>query len=268
MKKNTKYKKYISVVGGFIFLIIIIFLGFFLLFHNRLDINSNEVSLIYNLIEHDINYCDGLVFYSDKQVNSNTINYDQKMCLSYLRSNNYEEEYLSTVKKKDYCAINKKELFLKEEETDKCRITKINIEQLNNNYKELFNENITDYNDFRLNGENVCFFNEKDNTYYCGSSIERKVEVGWSPTSYRFIQKAIKKGNNIIIFDYLLLINNNICYEDINKTINEKCTNILSDNPKKEINIKFVKKYGSLYKHEFSKNEEGNYYWQKSTKIK
>ena len=33
-------------------------------------------------------------------------------------------------------------------------------------------------------------------------------------------QKKIE-DNNIIIFDYLLLINNNICYEDINKTINE-----------------------------------------------
>ena len=54
------------------------------------------------------------------------------------------------------------------------------------------------------------------------------------PIATKDVLGGIKKGNNIIIFDYLLLINKNICYEDINKTINEKCTNILNDNPKKE----------------------------------
>ncbi|MGN1379561.1 MAG: hypothetical protein ACI4XR_04120 [Bacilli bacterium] len=265
MKKINK--KHISVVGGvFIFLIILFFI-YFLGFHNSLDINGNEVTMLYDLIEHDINYCDGLVFYQDNEVSIDSLSYDQKMCLAYQKSDDYEEDYLNTNKNKENCSINKKELFLKEENEDLCKITKVKTDILNKNYDKIFNDSITNYDDFRLNGENTCYFNNDDNIYYCGSSIERKVEVGWSPTTYRFIQKAVKKGNNIIIYDYLLLINNNICYEDINKTVNSKCTDILNNNPDKTINIKFVKKYGSLYKHIFTKNEEGNYYWKSTAKV-
>lgn len=265
MKKIDK--KHISVVGGILIFLIILFFIYFLEFHNRLDINSNEVTMLYDLVEYDINYCDGLVFYQDNEVNIDSLSYDQKMCLAYQKSNDYEEDYLNTNKNKEYCSINKKELFLKDENENSCKISKININTLNDAYKTIFNDSITNYEDFRLNGENICHFNNDDNTYYCGSSIERKVEVGWSPTTYRFINKAIKKGNNIIIYDYLLLINNNICYQDINKTVNNKCSDILSNNSNQKINIKFVKKYGSMYKHVFTKNEEGNYYWQSSTKI-
>ena len=75
----------------------------------------------------------------------------------------------------------------------------------------------------------------------------------------------MEKSSKIVIYDYFIKINNNECYSDVNGTLNEKCTQAYDKDTK--IDIRFLKKYGTKYKHTYMKNADGTYSWISSEPI-
>ena len=79
------------------------------------------------------------------------------------------------------------------------------------------------------------------------------------------IKDSFKKNDEIIIYDYFLKVINNECYTSyVKDSKNDKCTKALENN--KNVDYKFLKKYGTKYKHVFKK-DNNVYHWVSSEKI-
>ena len=85
-------------------------------------------------------------------------------------------------------------------------------------------------------------------------------------TVYRLIDKAVEKLNNdIVITDYYLRLSDNKCYpSNTNSDEITECSDVLKNNDDLEIDSEFIYKYGSVYKHVFKLDNDGNYYWYSS----
>lgn len=266
MKKNKSR----VVVILIIVITILIALTIFLVNKDRLNPEDKLVKNLYELIEQNLDNCGGMILYQDKQIDYVNLDDNEKICLALNLVSSYENVELPVKKNKDYCEFAKNKLFLvTDEENRKCNVKKYDYSLIENAYEKLYNKSLESTFDVNVSGETNCFYNTDDNSYLCGTGNQRNIVVGWEPTSYRLIDKVIKKGSSIVIYDYFMLINSNICYINNNETENKECSSFLKEKPETKINNTFVKKYGQKYKHTFKLNEETNrYYWESSSPIK
>ena len=235
-----------------------------------ININDATVQNLYNKIDQNLEYCDGMFLYTDKTIKTKDLTKEQKMCLAFIHveKDKITTKKLDLKKKKDYCVVEKSSNFLKDEDDDTCTVKSISSENLYLTYKSIFNEELTENETFKTSDESFCYFNKKENEYICGTANERTIVVGWEPTVYRYIKKATQDDDKIEIYDYFLIINSNRCYKNNSQTENKKCSEKLEKNKKVTINNKFVRDYGTLYKHTFKKGNDNNFYYYSTTPVK
>lgn len=234
---------------------------------DNIDSNNKLVSELHNYFNSDdLSNCEGLFNYSDKVVEYDSVNGETRMCLAYQKSNTKKakESTIKAEKKSDTCTY-KGLVFRKDEESNKCSYKKIKREVIDETYKKLYGKEVEDNDSFRIDNLNICYL--KGDYYYCGLSETFTYTISSESIIYRVIKKAVEKGDNIIIYDYFTKIKDNECYENYTTTtINEKCTEKYSN--RKKVNYKFLKKYGTEYKHIYKKAKDGSYYWVSSEPVK
>lgn len=263
MKKN----KLTLLLSG----IIVILVGVIvvLLVKKGIPVNANgkTVKDLYSYIGNsDLEKCGGLVFYNDGVVDYNSLSNDTKICLAYsqVKKEDKEDAKLDKDKKSNTCTLSEGLTFATDNYEDKiCTLSKTSNDLVNNKYKVLFGSDISSYDKFQLDNTTICYSNE--GSYYCGLSEEYTYTIGAEPHTYRAIKDSFKKSDEIIIYDYFLKVINNECYTSyVNDSKDDKCSKALENN--KNVDYKFLKKYGTKYKHIFKKDNNA-YYWVSSEKI-
>ena len=276
----VKNKKKISViVNDNLFMIIscLIFITIIILFVNyfnnrsNIDPNSDLINELHNYFKTDeIDSCNGFLNYSTEEVNNENISVKNKLCLAYQKADyrEYESEKIKKIAKAEICKKDNM-IFRITEDTEECVINKIPKEIIDNSYKKLFGQEISDNSEFYIDNLNICYL--KDDYYYCGLA-ETYTYILESPSEiYRNIRKVIskEKSSEIQIYDYFLKTTDSKCY--LNYTTlntNENCNKIVAKNKEKELNYGFVKKYGTEYIHTYKKANDGTYYWVSSKPVK
>ena len=278
MKKETKKtnkKKKINILQDKILLILLIILAILsitiiivkVVMHNHLDTESKLVTELHNYFNSkDLGNCDGLFNYAEDKIDYDKIDAETKLCLAYQKSEIkvLETKTLKPAKKKNTCTKDGMK-FRVDEEKNECSYKIIEKSEIEKTYKKLYGKNIENDESFKIDNLNICYL--KDDKYYCGLSETFTYTLGNESVIYRVMEKAIEKGSDIIIYDYFAKVNNEKCFKTYTtSTINENCTTEYKKH--KEINYKFMKKYGTEYKHIFKKAEDGSYYWVSSEPIK
>lgn len=227
--------------------------------------NNKVVKELYGYVgSNDLGLCGGLVSYSDTEVKSEDLSDEVKFCLAYTNIESKSMEVLDKDKSDDICKLSDKKIFATDNyEGDVCTLDKISKEKLEEKYKSMFGKSISEYIDFSLDGANICYYN--DGYYYCGLKKEYTYTYGAEPHTYRVIKDVYKKDDTIVIRDYFLNVIDNECFSSFTKRNEiESCSkNILGVD---DINYKFLRKNGVVYKHTF-KNSDNGYYWVSSKKI-
>lgn len=259
MKLNKKLVYIISAIVLIAVVVIVIVLN-----SQKLDADSKEVQELYSFLgSNDLQVCEGLLNYSDREINYDTLSTEAKICLAYslVDENNINTLKIDKTKKNNTCSINDKIKFATDNYEDKiCTVSKIDKETLNNQYKKMYGKDIEDYKEFSFDASTTCIYD--DGNYYCGLKENYTYTIGAEPTTYRSIKKVDNKKDEIIIYDYFLKIVNNECYSSyVNEKKDDKCTDKYEVN--KDMKYSFLKKYGTLYKHTFKK-QDNNYYWVSS----
>ena len=250
-----------------ILILVVILLLIYRIFYGKPISNDNKLvkELHSYLMPDDLNNCDGLSNYSDKKVTSKDLTDDIKLCLAYQKSDVKDakiEEY-DPEKKKETCNTNEM-IFGLEDGATKCNVAKIKKEVIESTYLKLFGEKIKTEDAFNYDNSHICYL--KDNYYYCGKAETYTYIIDGTTAIYRIIEKAIEKGSTITLYDYFIKINSNECYK--NYTTLEKNNNCTKNYTEKtKIDYNFMKKYGTMYKHIYHKNKDGEYYWVSSEPI-
>ena len=266
-KKKIKINMVILVVVLFVVIVGIIL--YFTLNGKKLDTNSTQINELYSYLgSNDLEVCNGLSIYSEKEINYDNIDNNIRICNAYSLLDIDETSIvkIDKTKKNNTCSINENIKFATDNyEDDICTITKVESEKINEQYKKMYGKEIENYEQFQLNPTTICYYDE-EGYYYCGLSESFTYTIGAEPQTYRTIKNASKKNDEIIIFDYFMKIVNNECfttYDGNNK--NNNCSNVFNEDIK--VDYDFLKKYGTLYKHTF-KESNGSYYWVKSEPVK
>lgn len=265
IKKNSLTLLIILLIVSTISLIVVkVTLGGSIKTENKL------VKSLYNYVSNDeIEKCGGLLFYSDDKITKDVLTSDQKTCLSFIKTEKLKgkKEVLNKDKKEKICTLKEEMIFATDNyEESKCTIKKYDTENVLKTSENIFGEKITLPKSFALDNYNICYL--VDNSYYCGLSETFSFTIGNESYVYRVINKAVEKGNDeIIIYDYFIKISNDKCYPTFTSNKEEeKCS---QNYQSKKINYKFVKKYGTEYKHVFKKlNGSDNYSWYSSEPLK
>lgn len=263
MKNRSKFI-YLSLA---VVCVVLIIVGAFVISDKKLDVEGDLVKKLYRYLgETDIYHCGGLNVYSNSLVNKDTLSNENRLCMAY-----YELDKKATLKIDStgtnkhgtkICKVGDSTTLAVSDETNSCEYYKVDKESLNNAYKNIYGENINEYEKFFISSEQACEI--EGDSYYCGTSETFNYSIAKEATIYRGITKAIEKFNgDIVIYDYFLKISDGKCYKT--NTSNEEitdCSKALSEsNP--EINSEFISKYGSLYKHTYAKND-ADIYWVSS----
>ena len=232
---------------------------------NSVKIDTDYVLNSYKFLVNDnLDSCNGLNMYGENRVEYADLSDADKLCLAYRNIKQHSYDKLNKSNNENYCYISKndnKGFTLNEDNI--CDIEIISKEKIDQIYYELFNKQIGDYSDFKINDSRACYY--QDDKYLCGDSILQNITYGWNPTYYTIITKAKEKGSYLYIYDYFLIINNNECYLSNNGSIkNDKCSLKLTN---ANIDNRFLTKFGQKYKHTFKKNNNGTYYWISSEPI-
>lgn len=254
-------------IGCLVIIIGIIFIIFGILNHNKLNENSDLIKEIYNYIgNNDLQLCGGLKTYDSKEVKASDIENDTKLCMAYnlLKEEDRDTIKLDQMKNKKTCSLNNEIIFATDNYEDEiCTLKKIDKSTINNQFKKMYGYSIESYDDFQIDGVTQCYF--KDDAYYCGLSEKFTYTIGAEPHTYRSIKNVKTKNDELYIYDYFLKVVNNECYSSyIGDEKIEACTKNYDDD---KVNYKFLKKYGTIYKHTFKKSGD-SYYWEKSEPIK
>ncbi len=233
-----------------------------------IDPNDSKVKELHNYFNtENLTDCNGLFNYSDKKVSYTDVSAENKLCIAYHKSelSNLETETYKPQKKQTTCTIDNM-TFRIDDDTKVCNVTKISREVVDNTYKKIFGKDVEDNDSFKIDSFNICYL--KDDNYYCGLSETYTYSIGGESKIYRVINRAVEKNKDkIIIYDYFIKINGNNCYANYTPEIeNTRCTKALTN--EKNIEFKFMKKYGTKYKHIFQKNNDGTYYWVSSEPVK
>lgn len=264
MKKDLIIKYLILCLS----LILVILLCLYLIRGKAIDQESKIAKELYSYLGNsNLNYCAGLDFYQEGEVKYDDIASTDRICkiVSMLNQDNYPKITLNKDKKEKLCKVNDSIIFGLDEDNSKCSITKIPKQDINELYTKVFNQEISDDEAFDLNEEIACY--PVDNSYYCGKKTSLTISVGSSPSTYRSIKRINQKKNQIIIYDYFIKIVKDECYiAYTTSNINSRCTTKYQE--QNNIDYKFLKKYGSLYKHTFIKNTNGTYSWVSSELVK
>lgn len=261
MKNRSKFI-YLSLI---VVCIVLIIVGAFVISDKKLDIEGDLVKKLYGYLgETDIYHCGGLNVYSSSLVNKDTLTNENRLCMAY-----YELEMKESLKSDStgtnkfgtkICKVGDSTTLAVSDDTNSCEYYKVDKESLNNAYKNIYGENISEFEKFFISSEKACEI--EGDIYYCGFSETFNYSIAPEATIYRGIAKAIEKFNgDIVIYDYFLKISNNKCYKT--NTSNEEvtdCSKAISENSDLEINSEFISKYGTLYKHTYAK-KDSNIYW-------
>ncbi len=254
MNKNSKFLLLLSIC-------IISVIGiFFVIKGKELDIESGEVKKLYHYLgEENESQCNGLSVYKDKIVTKDDISLENKLCLAYLEAENKEiGELPITGSNKNEAKICKKGEITLTSDDSTCHYTKVSKEELNDNYKDIYGEDISEFKAFYIDSKTACHL--EGDYYLCGGAETYSFSISAPTDVYRVLAKAIKKGKEIILTDYYLKISNGKCYTTENSE-NSDCTKALENN---KIDVAFLKKYGAKYEHVFKSEKNTPYYWVKS----
>ena len=266
-KITIKQDKLLKGIIVILILIVVLLIAYRLFYGKSLATDNKLVKELHGyLMPTDLNNCDGLSNYADKKITTKDLDDTTKLCLAYQKINTKNapvEEYDKT-KKKETCNVDNM-IFGSEENEDKCSVVKIKKNIIEETYQKLFGENINTKDAFYTDNLNICYL--KDDYYYCGRSETYTYILDGTTAIYRIIDKAVEKGSTITIYDYFLKINSDECYKNYTTLDkNDNCTK--NYNEKSKIDYNFMKKYGTMYKHIYQKDKNGNYYWVSSTPVK
>ena len=264
MKKKNFYVLLlvIFVVG------LIIIISTYVRYKKNYQVDSKVVDEVFEYFStDDLEVCGGLFNYSNKLINYDDVDSKTKLCIAYYKVSKEEEkkDTLDKDKKKDVCKKDDMTFRLDDNEK-KCSITKIGKETLNNEYKKLFGKDMEkDIKSFQADNLHICYI--KDKNIICGLSETYTYVLGADINIYRVIEKTVEKSSGIEIYDYFIKVYNNECYSSYTtENVDSSCTKNI--NEKTKIKYKFLKKYGTLYKHIYEKNDDGSYHWVSSEPVK
>lgn len=259
-----KNKKYLLLL----LICIISIIGIFIIIkNNKLDINSELVKTLYSYLgEIEIEHCGGLTTYSEGTINSHDLSLENKLCMAYYKNNNKQSGTLEITKinenKNKICKEGDITL-VADSESNRCSYTKVNKNDLNQAYKQIYGEEINSYQTFNIASDSACY--EKGEEYICGNSETFSYSLSPSTTIYRLLTKATENKDEIILTDYFLKISDNKCFiANEGTTENEKCSTNLKDAG--NIDSEFILQNGTKYEHIFKKNSDDTYYWYQSFK--
>lgn len=262
IKKNS-----FVILVGLLFICTIILIGVNIYYGNSVNIEEKYIANMYEYISNEeITKCEGLLFYSDKKITKDDLTDGQKACISFIKTEKLKGEQVKLKKDKNnkICTLEDDIKFATDNyEGKKCTITKYDTSKIKKEYKKIFGENMPDnLKFFVIDDANICYL--KDNQYYCGLSEIFTFTIGNESYVYRTINQAKEKGSNeVVIYDYFIKINDNKCYPSFNSNKEIKdCSKKYNENNK--MNYKFIKKYGTKYKHIFKKSNDNDYYWVSS----
>ena len=246
---------------------LVLFIWFIISKITLLNPDSELVQTLYSYIGTDrFDYCSGLPFYQD-DIDKESLDESTKMCLAYklIDSTKIFVDALEKTKKVQLCKFTNNKNFRVDEDSEQCSVIKFDKKELESAYYAIYGSEI-EHQDFNLSGSLVCYFDSEESRYVCGSAEVQNLQLGWTPTIYRVIQKAKKKNNKIYLYDYYVSINKEKCFLDNEGNIeNSECSDLI----KKNLNLDeyFVSDYGQAYVHVFEKDNNGNYHWNSSSVI-
>lgn len=256
---------------GIIILVIIMILTIIIYFaisgNNKKQMK--RVEPLYNYFNTGaLEICEGLFNYSNSKITENDISSETKLCLAYKQTENKNEEEINVKKdKKDTICTVDKMVFRVNDDEKECTYRKMNKSILNDTYHKIFGKDIDDSaKSFQADILNVCYI--KGDNVYCGLSKTFTYTFGEDINIYRVIEKIVEKGSSVEIYDYFLkTIGENKCYSYFTSLENDQNTKC-SDNLKntKNINYKFLKNNGTLYKHVYEKDND-TFHWVSSEPI-
>lgn len=233
---------------------------------NNLETDSEIVTELHNYFNsEDLGNCEGLLTYAEDKITYDKIEAETRLCLAYQKAEIKDTETgtMKATKKKETCTENGM-TFRIDEDSKECSYTKVKKEIIDNSYKKLYGKKIENNEEFRVDNTHICYL--KDDYYYCGLSETFTYTLGNESLIYRVIDKATEKKNTITIYDYFIKLNGDNCFKNYTtNTENTECTNQYKN--QKDINYKFMKNYGTKYKHTFKKANDGTYYWVSSEPI-
>lgn len=257
-------KNAITILIGVIIITILIIIVLNTGFFGSLNTESKKVKELYSYVSNDeLNRCNGLINYQDKKVTAKDLSVSDKLC--YVTNNDsfkakkFKSEEMKVIKKDNVCSLGEGKVFATDNyKGKKCTVKKYDKKLINELYEKIYGETLKDENiSFMIDDYNICYYHK--DSYYCGLAESFTFTIGNDSMIYRIIDKAVEKGNTITIYDYFLKIDDNKCYTSYNGTnTNADCNNIIDE--KTKINSKFIKKHGTLYKHEFTKKDGNDYY--------
>ena len=261
MKKKNKLIVILSII---IVILVVVVIVLFVKKGRPISSNGELVKELYSYIgNEDLEKCGGLVFYDKEKIDYDKLSEETKICLAYIKVNDDKREELKIDKgkQKNLCSLKDGLVFATGNYEDKiCTLSKTKSDLISEKYEELFGKTIEDYKNFQLDNVSICYYDE--DSYYCGLSESYTYVFGAEPHTYRAIRSSFKKGDEIIIYDYFLRTINNDCFTNyVSDDKNDVCSKALEN--KKDVNYKFLKKYGTKYKHVFKKDND-KYYWVSS----
>lgn len=266
IKKKFFQDKVLVILVAILVILCLVILGIKFATRNHLDTESELVNELHNYFNSDdLGNCEGLFTYSENKIEYGNIDSETRLCLAYQKADikDIETGTIKATKKKNTCTMDEM-IFRIDEDTKECSYIKIKRSIIDDSYKKLYGKDIEKNESFRVDNLNICYL--KDDYYYCGLSETFTYTLGNESMIYRVMEKAVEKGKEIIIYDYFAKINNNTCFKNYTTTTeNSNCTEEYKNNA--EINYKFMKKFGTKYKHVFKKTNNGSYYWVSSEPI-
>ncbi len=268
MKNNGKInKKKLVTYIGIIVVIIVLIVVIILIRSKSLNTNSELVEKLYdNIGSNELEVCAGLVNYADDAVTYDDLENVVRICNAYSKLSIDDSSMLKIDKtqKNNTCSVGENITFATDNYEDNiCTINKVSADEVNNKYKEIYGRDIENYEQFFYNDTTVCYY--EDGFYYCGLAFEYTTTFGGEPLTYRTIKNVKENKDELIIYDYFLKVVNNKCYTSFTEEkVNDTCSEEFNEN--EEMTYNFLKKYGTLYKHTFKKNND-SYYWVKSEPV-
>lgn len=265
MKSNEKYFRLLVLILA----IGIIVIGItWISNRSKFQVNDNTTKELYAYFNSDdLESCEGLFNYSDKKIDYDSIDNKTKLCVAYKNSDIKDAIQITVEKdkkgKKDKeekltCTVDNM-IFRVNDDEKECIYTKINKDVINKTYNKMYGRDIEQIDSFQLDNLHICYI--KSDSVYCGLSETFTYVIGNDIDIYRVIEKTVEKSSGIEIYDYFMKVIDEKCYNYYTTNQeNSECTNKLPKN----IKYNFMKKYGTLYKHTFNKNEDGTYYWVSS----
>lgn len=227
-----------------------------------------RVEELYNYFNTDnLEICNGLFNYSNEKVDASDVDNETKLCLAYKKidKSNLEAINVTKDKKKTICTVDKMVFRVNDDEKE-CTYYKVDKNKVNDSYKKIFGTDIPeDTKSFQADTFNVCYV--KGDALYCGLSETYTYVLGNDVNIYRTTEKIEEKGSELVLYDYFVKVVNQECYDSYTTSdANSKCTSNLKNT--KDIKYKFLKKNGTLYKHIFKKDSNGEIHWESSEPVK